>query len=291
MGKRTSNPGRSRDWRPESVLEDLEHSIAQRRRLLKSPKRQRLLRIAARRLESVLLAFRDRMPPAKARTLAASLVALRTAAGAARDAGIGPELAAPRLERYPDAARAVEKAAASRAGRAAQTLAALVTKPRRRELLDLVELLVDAAIVAPGTPAARLAPRRAIARSLTRLREALGADLTHGEDLHRVRRRFKEVRYTIEVLFPLLPASAGATRLLRRLAVVQRSLGELGDLRIVHELLRAARRAARHDAAHELRSVIRRTEADIERLTRALARDLRTPRIDALMTDLSKLSA
>jgi len=294
MARSRATPVGSGDWRPESLLEEIEQALDHRAKLLKSPKRQRRLRIAARRLDAVLAAFRHRTPAPAARRLAASLKSIRSAAGAARDAGLAPELAAPRLERYADAAKAVEHVSARRLKVAIAALERLLTKPRRAALIALVELLVDAAGVAPGSPDAVLAPRRAVARDTARLRAALDTDLAQPDNLHRARRRFKEVRYALEVMAPLLPDSrAGVSlgRLRRRLAGIQRRLGGVGDLHVVQETLNAAAATARHDAAHELRSVVRRADADMAILARTLAAELRSPRTDTILSELARYLA
>ncbi len=282
------------DWHPERSLDELLRALDERSKLLKSPKRQRRLRIAARRLDAVLLTFRARMPDAAARRLTAALKSVRSAAGAARDSGLVLDLAAPRIERYPDAAKALRKVAKARAKAAVETLKKATTREKRAALIELVELLVDAAGVAPGSPDALTAPRRAAAKTVSRFRSSLDADLTVPDSLHRARRRLKEVRYALEILGPLLPAErAGVSlsRLRRRLAAMQKRLGDVGDLRIVQDYLRAAARSADTDAAHELRSIIRRADADMDRLARSLAADLHSPRTDTILAELSRYAS
>lgn len=278
-----------REWRPERAVQQLERLLSKRGKLLESPKRQRRLRIVVRRLEALLLTFRTRLPEPAARDLAAALGELRSAAGEARDAGLAPELLESRLARYPDAARAARRAARRRARDAARLLRDLTARARRDELLDLVDLLVDASIVAPGTPPAEALPRRALAAFVGRLDKALAVETASPEAVHRVRRRFKEIRYAIEALAPLLPAVSPA--LLSRLDATQKALGTIGDLASICEVLRRSEHGADHGARVELRAARRRAEADLERLARTLHRELHTPRARAMVAELAALGA
>jgi len=289
MARRVRMASSAHEWRPESALELFESAIGDRRKLLKSPKRQRRLRIAARRLDALLLAFGERMPAGPAAELASSLRAVRGAAGAARDAGLAMALAAPRLERYPDATRAVERTLELRARQATGTLKELTAKSERAALLELAELLVDAAVVVPGSPAAITLPRRALARGLMRLRQSLRPEAPSPESVHRIRRRFKEIRYTLEALGPLLPPVPKALR--ARLTAVQRSLGDIGDLAVVCELLKESERGAPTGARRELRIVRRSAAVDLDRLARSLHHELHSPRALALVAELTRHSA
>jgi len=209
------------------------------------------LRVALRRLRSVLQVFR---PAARCPAVAAfddGLKALAKRLGPARDfdvftAGLGATLTAalPEDKRIAGLARAAE---ARRVAAYAGLRLALDGGEFRRLTLDGVALLVrrpwrDAAVGLDAQLAALAEPldtfgSRLLDKRWHKLREG-GEDIRERSDeaLHALRLEAKRLRYGAELFAPLWAGKA-ARRFLRRLAALQEALGVANDVAVARGLV------------------------------------------------------
>ena len=212
------------------------------------------LRVALRRLRSVLRVFRPITDGPASRALDASLKDLLALLGPARDwdvflAGIGAEMA--RLLPDDRRMRALLRAAEAARQTAYQTLAmALDGANWRILLLSGIGFLLAKPWRVEGD-AARLgklhAPPHEFAQLVLekrwrRLREA-GAEIASlpPEALHELRLDAKRLRYAAEVFAPVFPRKA-ARRFQRRLAALQEELGRSNDAAVARVLMRPLER-------------------------------------------------
>ena len=240
------------------------------------------MRVALRRMRSVLRLFRPVATDEEAAALhafAARLKALASTLGPARDwdvflGGFGADLAA-MLPEEPRLA-ALLRAARSRRAEAYTTLRQVLDGPEFRVLAcDAIALALRfGAPEAPPDPAA--SPRRAAAQQRTdetlpaaarepldrfaaaaldrrwrKLRargEAMSASL-EDDALHALRLEGKRMRYAAEIFAPLWPGKA-SRRFVRRLAALQEALGLANDAATARRLVAGldARLAAAQDA-------------------------------------------
>lgn len=226
------------------------------------------LRVALRRLRSVLRLWGDAVPWASA-PWSAALAELFTALGDTRDADVMRDSVQPALAEAGAPPFDWPLGGGDGGGAAG---AVLRSKAATRLWLDLIA----AAHGAPQAPGAavpthepplldRLAPAlRRLHRQLRRdARDYTAADI---EQRHRTRRRIKRLRYGIEAIASLLPAKP-LRRHLAALRPIQEALGAYNDLLVAEALLErddlaepghwyargwlAARRAAALDEAAE----------------------------------------
>jgi CHAD domain-containing protein len=201
------------------------------------------LRVACRRLRSILAAFRPILDREATEHVRGELKWIGAELAGSRDAEVAVahlrELVAaqpPELVLGPVAARLQqEDLRDEQAGteEARRTLAS----PRYLQALDaLAELVADPPLNERATEPAAPAVAAVLAHTGTRLRHlvdaARGAD--HPEALHDVRKATKRLRYTAEVAEPVL--GAPVTELIRTLKDVQQVLGDRQDTFLTREV-------------------------------------------------------
>lgn len=195
------------------------------------------MRVAVRRMRSALRLFRDALPDGEREGLDAELRWLGKVLGEVRDLDVH-RLALPkwraRLGNEP--ARgwdALERALADAHRSARGRMLAAVTSARYHRLCESAEVAFDDRAQHPGPPladepigraAGRLLrrPIRKFSRAYDRFRSSHTAD-----DAHRMRIAAKALRYSTELLRPVLQARVW--RRARRLGRFQDALGELQD--------------------------------------------------------------
>ena len=192
------------------------------------------MRVATRRLRAALRLFAPLLPERLAESLRLPLTAVMTHLGRARDLDVllteiaNPVLAAlPNEPRLPALASDITN---RRYAARAQALAVLAAPGYGRALLAALESLHPMA----ATEAAAIPLQSFAAERLQRLRRKLrrlAAAAEPGEpaSLHALRIGVKRLRYALEFFAPLAP-DATFNRVLRRLAVIQDTLGQLNDL-------------------------------------------------------------
>lgn len=202
------------------------------------------MRVAARRLRSVLLVFAPLVDPIWLAEVRAELGWLGTALGDARDHEVVLDLVMGELDQL------LGDGVGSAAIRSSisATLARLSPADSGGELLDdprwarLLRQLVLACASPPLTPASELpvdvAATPLVARAWRRLTtqaERLDRRRPEAEAYHRMRILTKRLRYAVEALEPAHTRSAG--RLGTKLADQQAFLGDYNDVRVARELL------------------------------------------------------
>lgn len=206
------------------------------------------MRVAARRLRSVLGTYGDLLPPGTAR-LRPELRWLGSALGAARDAEVMGERLRSLLEEQPEelvvgpVRRRIEGETAARSRQGHREAVAALTSTRYSRLLARLESLqARLADVPPAGQAARgsLGPLlQADVDRLRRRQRAVGtAAGTSAQDhaLHEVRKAAKRLRYAAELAQPV--HGEHATHLARVAEALQELLGEHQDSVVARELLR-----------------------------------------------------
>jgi CHAD domain-containing protein len=205
------------------------------------------LRVAGRRLRSILAAFRPVLERAATDPVRTELAWLGGELGQARDDQVAlAHLRAlvaeqpPELVLGPVAARLQQTALRSAAEGRERALATLSSQ-RYLRLLDALQDLVDAPPLTPGAaepaePVVRAAMRKAGKRLRRQVDAAQRADGEARElPLHEVRKAAKRVRYTAEVASTV----AGRTkRLVRITKKVQKTLGALQDTVVTRDVCR-----------------------------------------------------
>jgi len=119
----------------------------------------------------------------------------------------------------------------------------------RRLLGALLAFPVDPRRDVAASTFARRSVRRARCR-VDRMRHAGSAD---AKGLHELRIRYKELRYAIELLSEVLPRETTSMR--ERASVFQRRLGEIHDIDVAYNVLKAAKtlpESVRREALHRL---------------------------------------
>jgi CHAD domain-containing protein len=206
------------------------------------------LRVAARRLRSILAAFRSVVDRAATEPLRTELSWLGGELGQARDDEVAlahlRELVAaqpPELVLGPVAARLQQTALRSAADGRERALATL-TEERYLRLLDALHRLLDEPPFGPdagerATPVFQAAVRSAGKRMRRRIRTAEGADGDARDvALHEVRKAAKRLRYTAEVGASGL--GKPPTQLVKIAKRVQKALGALQDTVVTRETCR-----------------------------------------------------
>ncbi len=202
------------------------------------------MRVALRRLRSLLATFRPLFDPDVIGSLRDELKWVAGELGAARD----PEVMRQRLaalatgpERRSVADRIERELGAAESAGVAGTLEALDSERYSQLLHDLNSLVADPPWTADAERSCDDILRRRVGRNWKRLRrrvdsahnEARGADRRAA--LHEVRKAAKRLRYSAEVLVPAY--GDDASRLVRRAKRVQTDLGELQDSVVSQKVL------------------------------------------------------
>jgi CHAD domain-containing protein len=206
------------------------------------------MRVAARRLRSILAAFRRVLDREATEPLRSELAWLGGELGQARDDEVAlAHLRAlvadqpPELVLGPVAARLQQTALRSAAAGREHALTT-VAGTRYLGLLDALHHLLDqppfgAAAAERAGPVLRAAVRKSGKRLLRRIRAAQRADGDAREEaLHDVRRAVKRLRYTAEVV--AAERGASAKQLVRTTKRVQKVLGEVQDTVVTREMCR-----------------------------------------------------
>ena len=231
-------------------------------RIAEGPEGVHQMRVALRRLRSVLKAFRPAVDCAAIRGFDEALKALARHLGAARDldvflAGIGAEVAAalPGERRIAQLRRAVE---ARRAAAYAALREALDGPGFRLLALDGLALILERPWRAAATAGTTAAPDQAamLAEPLPAFASRLLDKRWHrlrarGEEiqgldeaaLHELRLSAKRLRYAAEFFAPLWPGKA-ARRFLKRLSALQDGLGLANDAAMAREIVKGVEGAA-----------------------------------------------
>ena len=119
---------------------------------------------------------------------------------------------------------------------------AVVSRIERGEL-DRARLMLKALLVFPFDPARNIELSRFARRTVERARRVVekGRDVPPEDmlGLHALRISYKELRYSIELLAEALPLDSRA--MLEPAVVFQKRLGEIHDVDVAHDVLRAAR--------------------------------------------------
>jgi inorganic triphosphatase YgiF len=206
------------------------------------------MRVALRRLRSLLAAVKKLLPEAERRAVADQLAGLAAPLGPARNLDVfAAELLAPLRRGRPDEpgwaelAAAAERVRAEAHGRVKEE----ILSPRHTEMvLRLLRWFEGRGWRMPqgGETAALTAPISAITpdildrrRRKVRKRSRHFARLTPKER-HRLRIAVKKLRYTVELLRSLCPERA-ARRYVKLLKPVQGALGHANDVRVAYGLV------------------------------------------------------
>ncbi len=184
------------------------------------------LRVAVRRFTQALAAFRDVLPRAETKQIRRELKSLMDAAGEVRDFDIALKI----LSKCPLDGVAVLRAKLS--AERSKSARALGDALRRWKsgggASRWAEQLMPAAPQAgiPGNIEKKM-------RKFLEHGEAAAAAKASARQLHRLRIEGKKLRYTIELLAPAMPASAGEW--LEKLKAVQTALGDAQDARMTRD--------------------------------------------------------
>lgn len=200
------------------------------RALIASPKRIHELRIATRRAQCAAVILEPRLGSSRTAKLIAPLRQLRRAAGRARDTRVRIKLLKTELKPLDNAARRLIDLLRERHQDDLDHLRRSA-KRRRAELVRALKIATHR-LETPG-PAFETLAARAGRGIRAELRELIRGSLDDAARLHRVRRAFKRLRYTLELAGPR-PGRA-ATAELRALGRLQDDLGVWNDLRITLE--------------------------------------------------------
>ncbi len=203
------------------------------------------MRVAARRLRSILVAFRGVLDESESELVRAELKWLGGRLSLTRDAEVGLAHRAALVAAQPEelvigpVKARVEQARVKEAQAAAPRSEALLVEDR---YLRLLEALAEVAGNPPLTPAAAEPARAVVLAALRRSgrrtgqRIAAAATSDDQEHLHDVRKAATRLRYTAELARPVLGGRAKAV--VRRATDVQETLGHLVDTGVTRELSR-----------------------------------------------------
>lgn len=159
----------------------------------------------------------------------------------------------------------------ARSARERRLRAAVVTRIQHGEL-DRARLMLKALLVFPVDPTsdrelARFA-RRTVERARLRVEEKRDVPVEDVTGLHDLRIAYKELRYAIELLADALPIDARA--LLEPATVFQKRLGEIHDVDMALETLRAAKTLAPQARAAALEHVDQKRAKRVAKYLREL---------------------
>jgi CHAD domain-containing protein len=201
------------------------------------------VRVACRRLRSVLAAFRPVLDRAHTDPLREELAQVGSALSPTRDAEVAlahlRELVAaqpPELVLGPVAAR-LQQAAIRDEQAGDETARKVLNSPAYLQLRDDLDALVaEPPLTADAGRPADEVLREVLARAARRLRRAVRAarDSDHAEALHEVRKAAKRVRYTAEAAVPVL--GRAVAELVAALKGVQQVLGDRQDTFVTRPL-------------------------------------------------------
>lgn len=199
------------------------------------------LRVAMRRLRSVLTGFRGVLDRDRTRDLTAELKWAGRALSDARDAEVLRDLITEELSAVAEvsgvdgARRILSRHVGDMVTKSRGTVHDVLTSPRYAALLGTLETLVDQPPLTPRAERpARSELRRAITRADRRLAEAVDAldDLAPGPDLdaglHEVRKKAKQARYAADTVRPAFGRRLRTWR--TSVKAIQTTLGDHHDL-------------------------------------------------------------
>lgn len=204
------------------------------------------LRVAIRRAEAAMRAFRPCFRPRRWKRLRRRLKEIRRAAGDARETDVHIVMLSERLAGADDRDRAVlEYALRQTRRRRAEAQRAVDDAARRhpqRKLLRTMRWLIDSAAAADEEqPVLRNLAVAQLALGLRQVEDAAAMDLSVFEHLHALRIRSKRLRYAMEIFAPCF-GECFRSELYPEFSMLQDHLGEIND---AHELaLRFDRYAA-----------------------------------------------
>jgi len=256
------------------------------------------LRVATRRSQAAIDVFRDEVPKKLRKKTRSLLKEIRRAAGDARDADVH-RLA---FESMPEPEDPDERAAV-------RHLLARLEEERETAQSSLVRVheagaaeslrekrrrIESSALEDPSAPIEETA-RESVRSALASLEDAAREDLSDLENLHNVRKRAKNLRYTLEMLADALPGDAAS--LVGELRTMQDVLGALNDqASIVERLSRYLgdlERGLREDEAAErgLRALLDRSRADLGEVAASAAETWAGEEAGRLLGGLRRLTA
>lgn len=252
------------------------------------------MRVAIRRLRSLLAALKAAVPEAERRWAMGELAALNRSLGPARNLDVfAAELLPPARREFPDEPGWDELAAAADAARAAayqrvretlgapQHTAAMLgllrwfERPGRQRVAD------DEEMAAPGAKIGEMAPGVLDRRRRALQKRSRGFRRLSASGRHRVRIAAKKLRYAVELLDSLYDSRV-ARRWIKRSKRVQDELGHANDVRTAYDLvIELGRTAAEAEplaaaGAHLLAQHERRLARQEKKLRRRLRRLIRT---------------
>ena len=192
------------------------------------------MRVATRRLRAALRLFAPVLPEQFAEPLRAPLAALMQQLGSARDLDVLlAEIANPVLAALPNEPRlpALASDITNRRYTArAQAIAMLAAPDYGRMLLTALESLHATPLADPATTALLGFASERLKRLRNKVRRmAAAADIDDPLSLHALRIGVKRLRYALEFFLPL-EAERASQRVLKQLAGLQDTLGQLNDL-------------------------------------------------------------
>jgi CHAD domain-containing protein len=210
------------------------------------------MRVALRRLRTVLASCRPFLDQDRTEPLRAELAWLATRLGQVRDQDVlrqrlaDAAAAAPRDLVPPETGLDIRNRLTGDSGPARADLRQALDSPRYLSLLDAIDALVDAPAPEVSRSALRKRIRHELSRADTRMTAALqwpirdgGHELADRQEadaaLHDARRAVKRARYAVELIAPL---TGGAGRLTTRLRALQDVLGAHHDAVVAREVLR-----------------------------------------------------
>lgn len=213
------------------------------------------MRVAIRRLRATLRTFRSMLDRRRTEPLRAELQWIGGLLGAVRDGEVmGHRLDTALAAEPPDTivgpvATRIHERLGTSIGQARDALAAAMTSPRYAHVLDELDAVVDGELTNATGNRLRRAARKAVRRADVRLDAALElpdgpsgvafpSSVPQSRDaaLHDARKAYKRARYAAEALAP--DAGASASRLAKRLRILQDILGEHQDGVVCAQLLR-----------------------------------------------------
>jgi len=256
------------------------------------------LRVATRRSQAALDVFRAEVPKKLRKKTRDLLKQVRRAAGDARDADVH-RLA---FEAMPDPDSADERAALrhvlARIAEDRETAQAALLRVHEAGAAEAIRekrrSLEERGLEDPSAPIEETA-RDSVRAALASLEDAARDDLTDLENLHTVRKRAKNLRYTLEMLADALPGDAAS--LVGELRTMQDVLGALNDQASIVERLGRylgdLERGKRDDDAAErgLRALLARARADLDEVASSAAETWTGDEAGRLLGSLRRLTA
>ncbi len=249
------------------------------------------LRVATRRAQAALTIFQNELPPKLRKLANRRLRDIRRAASDARDADVHTVAFTSR----PKPATTDERAALEHVlNRLAQDRADAQQKLLEAHRTNTAAELKDArkqieAATLDQSAAAHTAPL-AVGSALAAVEDAAAAELSDIELIHDLRKKAKQLRYTLELLHPELPPEK-TDAALADLRAMQDGLGELNDESSIADRLRRYLEEPTENKATRrgLTAMLARSEAHLAQLCQSCAETWTGPQAKELVADTRRL--